>query len=148
MLLQHGYIPHDRRSINDHVHRTVRRIREVHAILELQQLTDVGKRPCFMSTQLPESEDRSIRRETTSATICILALTPPWHWATESTYAGMHAGLVALFVGGTASGSAEKRERLKSSALLRLSELLMNHLNCARSQYLTKMAAREHQSHR
>ena len=58
------------------------------------------------------------------------------------------AGRKALFVGGTASGSAEKRERLKSSALLRLSELLMNHLNCARSQYLTKMAAREHQSHR
>ena len=115
----------------------------MHAILELQQLTDVGKRPCFMSTQLPESEDRSIRRETTSATICILAPTPPWHWATESTYAGMQA-----CIGGTASGSAEKRERLKPSALLRLSELLMNHLNCARLQYLTEMAAREHQSHR
>ena len=59
-----------------------------------------------------------------------------------------HAGLVALFIGGTASGSAEKRERLKPSALLRLSELLMNHLNCARLQYLTEMAAREHQSRR
>ena len=38
---------------------------------------------------------------------------------------------MALAVGGTASGSAEKRKRLKPSALVRLSELLINHLNRA-----------------